>query len=119
MRYLLSPHIHTVLRPRRVSVRERIASGRRPAKRRRWKRRRHQRREPGRHSGSQSPGHGGRADSGRQRSPVAAAPGPHTSDSTFADQRRGRHTDQARTVAVAQRAAQPDHHQSAVARRFK
>lgn len=106
-----------VLRSRRVSVRKRIASGRRPAKR-------DDRRgqcQPERHCCGGRPSGPGRIDVGRKRPSVASAPGLHTSDpdTAHADKRRGHHTDQARAVTVAERTTQPDHHQSAIARRLK
>jgi len=105
----------SVLRPRRIPVRKRIAGGRRPPERND-----RGQREPGHHSGGRPPGW--RTHAGRQQPPVlaaAAAAGFHTPDSTLADKRRGRHTDQARTVSVAQRTAQPDHHKPGVTSRFK
>jgi len=106
----------SVLRPRRIPVRKRIASGRRPSERND-----RGQRQSGHRSGGQPPGW---AHHARRQQPlvVAAATGFHTSDTTLADKwcgGRGRHTDQARTVSVAQRTAQPDHHKPGITSRFK
>jgi len=104
------------LRPRRIPVRKRIAGGRRPSERNG-----RGQRQSGHHSGGRPPGwpnHAGR----QQPLVVAAAAGFHPPDPTLADKRRGRrwrHTDQARTVTVAQRTAQPDHHKPGITSRFK
>jgi len=106
----------SVLRPRRIPVRKRIAGGRRPSERNG-----RGQRQPGHHCSGRPPGW--RDHAGRQRPSVAAAAADiHTPDTTLADKRRGwsgRHTDQTRTVSVAQRTAQPDHHKPGVTSRFK